>query len=153
MNCLRSQSANHEGEKEPRTPRSWLKTSKALPPVDCFLGDNPIINLNSFLRHINYVCCRYRRPLQWEQMASLLSINGPASLLARPGHSGRPCEKNPSGAKRAGSSGGAQIFHPAVLSHLVGSPQEPGNTDLPSSCQGSPHPPPPHPRPSPPSEG
>lgn len=62
--------------------------------MEYFLGDNPIINLNSFLGHINYVYYLYTRPLQKEKMASLLLINGTGFLLMSPRCSERSLKGN-----------------------------------------------------------
>lgn len=88
--------------------------------MEYFLGDNPIINLNSFLGHINYVYYLYTRPLQKEKMASLLLINGTGFLLMSPRCSERSLKGNtkyiPVG---LGTHRRAQISQRAILSHLV----------------------------------
>lgn len=88
--------------------------------MEYFLGDNRIINLNSFLGHINYVYYLYTRPLQKKKMVSLLLINGTGFLLTSPRCSERSLKGNnkyiPVG---LGTHRRAQIPHLAMLSHLV----------------------------------
>ena len=73
-----------------------------------------------------------------------------AFLLVRRKPSKRLLEGNSSEARRAASSRGAQIFHAAVLSHLVGLPPYSGKLTFLSNCRGSPAS---QPGPSPPSVG
>ena len=58
-----SQGKRKKEKKKALELRFQLKTPEALHPVEYFLGDNPITNLNSFLWYINYVCYLYVRPL------------------------------------------------------------------------------------------
>lgn len=88
--------------------------------MEYFLGDNPIINLNSFLGHINYVYYLYTRPLQQEKMASLLLINGTGFLLMSPRCSERSLKGNTKYIPvELGTHRRARISHLAILSHLV----------------------------------